>query len=108
MAALALDALRAAAPDAIAGPLTFVSVIEEECTGNGTLAAARAGVLADAVIAPGADRTGAPARRGRDRVARASSSSRRSAHAEAADRVVNPVDLAIRVVEALRDLGARR
>ena len=26
------------------------------------------------------------------------------AHAEAADRVINPVDLAIRVVEALRDL----
>ena len=36
MAALALDALRAPAPDAIAGPLTFVSVIEEECTGHGT------------------------------------------------------------------------
>jgi len=52
MAVLALDALRATAPDAIAGPLTFVSVIEEECTGNGTLAAARAGVLADAVILP--------------------------------------------------------
>jgi acetylornithine deacetylase len=29
-----------------------VSVIEEECTGNGTLAAAAAGVLADAVLLP--------------------------------------------------------
>ena len=27
-------------------------MIEEECTGNGTLAAARAGVVADAVILP--------------------------------------------------------
>ena len=33
-----------------AGPLSFASVIEEECTGNGTLAAARAGVLADAAV----------------------------------------------------------
>jgi acetylornithine deacetylase len=103
MAALALDALLAAAPDAIAGSLTFASVIEEECTGNGTLAAARAGVLADAVILPEPTAldlllagvgilwldvvvTG------------------KSAHAESADRAVNPVDLALRIVEALRDL----
>src|SRR4029077_8016732 len=52
MATLALDALLAVAPDAIAGALSFLSVNEEECTGNGTLAAARAGVLADAVILP--------------------------------------------------------
>ena len=103
MAALALDALRATAPDAIAGPLTFVSVIEEECTGNGTLAAARAGVLADAVILP--EPTGLELLLAGvgilwlDVVITG-----RSAHAEAADRVVNPVDLAIRVVEALRDL----
>ncbi|HEY6679700.1 MAG TPA: M20/M25/M40 family metallo-hydrolase, partial [Actinomycetota bacterium] len=103
MAILALDALRATAPDAIAGPLTFVSVIEEECTGNGTLAAARAGVLADAVILP--EPTGLELLLAGvgilwlDVVITG-----RSAHAEAADRVVNPVDLAIRVVEALRDL----
>ena len=52
MAMLAVDALTAADPGAIAGSLLFASVIEEECTGNGTLAAARAGVLADAVILP--------------------------------------------------------
>jgi acetylornithine deacetylase len=103
MAALALDALRATAPDAIAGPLTFVSVIEEECTGNGTLAAARAGVLADAVILP--EPTGLDLLLAGvgilwlDVVIVG-----RSAHAEAADRAVNPVDLAMRVVEALRDL----
>jgi acetylornithine deacetylase len=51
MATLAVEAALAAAPDRV-GPLTFVSAIEEECTGNGTLAAAGAGVLADAVIHP--------------------------------------------------------
>jgi acetylornithine deacetylase len=52
MALLAIGGLLDAAPEAIAGPLSFVSVIEEECTGNGTLAAAEAGVLADAVVLP--------------------------------------------------------
>ncbi|HJX08804.1 MAG TPA: M20/M25/M40 family metallo-hydrolase, partial [Actinomycetota bacterium] len=37
MATLALDALVAIEPEAITGSLTFLSVIEEECTGNGTL-----------------------------------------------------------------------
>jgi acetylornithine deacetylase len=32
--------------------LTVVATIEEECTGNGTLATVRAGVLADAVVLP--------------------------------------------------------
>lgn len=36
-----LDAL----PGAMTGELAFLSVIEEECTGNGTLAAAAAGEL---------------------------------------------------------------
>jgi acetylornithine deacetylase len=50
MATLAIEALLET--DALTGPLSFVSVIEEECTGNGTLAAAHAGVLADAVVLP--------------------------------------------------------
>jgi acetylornithine deacetylase len=50
MGLLAVAALRQAMPDAITGELGFVSVIEEECTGNGTLAAANAGVLGDAVV----------------------------------------------------------
>lgn len=50
MGALALRALLDVAPEALAGPVTFVAVIEEECTGNGTLAAATAGVLADAAV----------------------------------------------------------
>ncbi len=52
MALLAIEALLDAAPDAIGGPLSFASVIEEECTGNGSLAAAEAGVIADAVLLP--------------------------------------------------------
>src|SRR5258708_22340276 len=47
---LAVAALRRAMPDALSGELSFLSVIEEECTGNGTLAACNAGVLGDAVI----------------------------------------------------------
>jgi acetylornithine deacetylase len=50
MGLLAVAALRQAMPDAISGELGFLSVIEEECTGNGTLAACHAGVLGDAVI----------------------------------------------------------
>ena len=47
---LAVAALRRAMPGALCGELSFVSVIEEECTGNGTLAACNAGVLGDAVV----------------------------------------------------------
>jgi len=47
---LAVTALHAAMPDALSGELSFLSVIEEECTGNGTLAACQAGVLGDAVV----------------------------------------------------------
>jgi acetylornithine deacetylase len=48
MAVLALSALLEVGDPA--GDLTFVGVIEEECTGNGTLASVRAGVLADSVL----------------------------------------------------------
>jgi acetylornithine deacetylase len=50
MGLLAVAALRQVMPEAITGELGFVSVIEEECTGNGTLATADAGVLGDAVV----------------------------------------------------------
>jgi acetylornithine deacetylase len=53
MATLAVDALRAAAPELLdRGSLTLVGTIEEECTGNGTLASILAGVTADAVVIP--------------------------------------------------------
>ena len=50
MGVLALRALLEVDPNAIAGPLTFLAVIEEECTGNGALSAARDGILADAAV----------------------------------------------------------
>ncbi|MHB1087274.1 MAG: ArgE/DapE family deacylase [Acidimicrobiales bacterium] len=52
MAVLALRALRRLGVDAAQRNLSFLSVIEEEYTGNGTLAAVRAGVTADAVVLP--------------------------------------------------------
>ena len=103
MAMLAVDALTAADPRAIGGSLLFASVIEEECTGNGTLAAARAGVVADAVILPeptGLDLLVA----GVGILWLDVVVSGWSAHAEAADRAVNPVDLSLRIVARLRQL----
>jgi len=103
MATLALDALLAVEPRAIAGALTFLSVIEEECTGNGTLAAARAGVLADAVVLPEpTDLNMLLSGVGilwLDVVLDG-----KSAHAESADRAVNPIDLALKIVDSLREL----
>ena len=50
MGVLALRALLDPAVDAELGPLTFVAAIEEEYTGNGTLASVEAGVLADIAV----------------------------------------------------------
>jgi acetylornithine deacetylase len=101
MATLALDALLAVEPEAIAGSLTFLSVIEEECTGNGTLAAARAGVLADAVILPEPTGLGMLLA-GVGILWLDVVLDGKSAHAESADRATNPIDLALTVVDALR------
>ena len=101
VATLALDALLAVEPEAIAGSLTFLSVIEEECTGNGTLAAARAGVLADAVILPEPTGLGMLLA-GVGILWLDVVLDGKSAHAESADRAVNPIDLALTVVDALR------
>jgi acetylornithine deacetylase len=50
MGVLAIRSLLEVEPEALAGPLTLVAAVEEECTGNGTLATAADGVLADAVV----------------------------------------------------------
>lgn len=50
MGVLALRALLDPQINAPLPPLTFVAAIEEECTGNGTLASVHAGVTADAAI----------------------------------------------------------
>jgi acetylornithine deacetylase len=52
MALLALGALTDAAPEALVGALSMASVIEEECGGNGALAALLAGATADGVLVP--------------------------------------------------------
>ena len=52
MALAAIAALAEAAPQALAGELSFASVIEEECGGNGALAALLAGAVADGVLIP--------------------------------------------------------
>ena len=103
MGLLAIEALRRVMPDSITGELTFLSVIEEECTGNGTLAACRAGVLGDAVVL--LEPTGLDlllggvgvlwVEIGIDGI---------PAHAEAADRAVNPVQCMPVILRALADL----
>ena len=50
MGVLAIRALDAVQPGWQRGDLIVVAVIEEECTGNGTLATGRSGVLADAAV----------------------------------------------------------
>jgi acetylornithine deacetylase len=105
MGLLAIAALRAAMPGALSGELSVLSVIEEECTGNGTLAAGRAGVLGDAVVL--LEPTGLDLLIGGvgvlwadivvDGVA---------AHAEAADRAVNPARFVPLLLDALAGLEA--
>ena len=51
-ALLALGALAVASPQSLEGALSVASVIEEECGGNGALAALLAGATADAVLLP--------------------------------------------------------
>jgi acetylornithine deacetylase len=104
MGMLATRALREAMPEALTGELAFLSVIEEECTGNGTLAACQAGVLGDAVVL--LEPTGLDlllggvgvlwVEIGIDGV---------SAHAEAADRAVNPVRFLPMILRALADFA---
>lgn len=101
MGVLALRALLAVDPEAIAGPLTFLAVIEEECSGNGALSSARDGILADAAIL--LEPTDLNLLVGGlgvlwcdievDGV---------SAHAHAAHEATNPVDLLMRLLAGLR------
>lgn len=103
MGLLAIEALRRVMPDSLTGELSFLSVIEEECTGNGTLAACRAGVLGDAVVM--LEPTSLDLLLGGvgvlwveiviDGI---------PAHAEAADRAVNPVRCMPVILRALADL----
>jgi acetylornithine deacetylase len=103
MATLALDAILTAVPGAIAGRLTFVSVIEEECTGNGTLAAGRAGYVADAVILP--EPTGLELLlAGVGILWLDIAVDGEAAHAQSADRAVNAIDASLEILGALKSL----
>ena len=103
MGLLAVAALRRAAPGALGGELGFVSVIEEECTGNGTLAACRAGVLADAAVL--LEPTDLGLLLGGTGILWAEIEiAGVAAHAESADRAVNPVRCVPAILRALAGL----
>ena len=100
---LALRALREVAPTLFDRQrLGFLAVIEEECTGNGALwAAARQGVLADAVVL--LEPTDLGLLLGGVGVLWVDVEVRGTpAHAESADLGANPVDLGMRLVQGLR------
>jgi acetylornithine deacetylase len=103
MVLLAVEALRRAEPEGIGGTLTFVSTIEEECTGNGTLASLRAGLLGDAVLLP--EPTELEILVGGSGVLWCDFAvSGRAGHAHAAQSGTNPILACLALVDALRAL----
>jgi acetylornithine deacetylase len=105
MLSLALGALEEAAPGAVRGRTTVVSAIEEECTGNGTLSSLADGVVADAALL--VEPTGLEIMVGGVGILWFEVTVLgRSAHAESADRAVNPVDPSLVILAALRRLEA--
>jgi acetylornithine deacetylase len=103
---LAINALDAAKPGWQQGDLVLVSAIEEECTGNGTLAACRAGVVADAALL--LEPTDLDLLLAGIAIAWVEIVVEgRSGHAEAAGRSVNPILAAASVLEGLRRLERR-
>jgi acetylornithine deacetylase len=105
MALLAVEAALAVEPALADAPISFVSVLEEECTGNGTLAAAHAGVLADAVLLP--ECTALELLLDGIGIVWAEIEVRgRGAHARAPGESVNAIEAALPLLEALRGLEA--
>ena len=100
---LAVEAALAAGP--LPGGVVYQSVIEEECGGNGALAACLEGASADGVV------IAEPTNGGLDLVAVGVIWARitveaAARHASRADEGSHPVDTALAVVEALRGLEA--
>lgn len=103
MAVLALGALLESAGRPL-GDLGVIGVIEEECTGNGTLASVRAGLLADAVVLP--EPTGLDVLlHGTGVLWIEVRLVGLQGHAEASDRGVNALDGVATVLRALRTLA---
>lgn len=101
MGVLALRALLDVDPDTLAAPIAFLAAIEEECTGNGTLAAARGGLLADAVVL--LEPTELELLRGGVGVLWLEVTvAGRAAHAEVASGAVNAIEAALPLLAALR------
>ncbi len=101
MGALALRALRDVIPDEELGSIAVVAAIEEEYTGNGTLAAAAAGVLADAVVI--LEPTDLTLLRGGVGILWLEVTVEgRAAHAEATAGGVNAIEVAVSLLSALR------
>jgi acetylornithine deacetylase len=104
MAFLAIEALAKVNPASLDAAVSFVSVIEEECTGNGTLAAARRGVLGDVVVLP--EPTNLDLLLGGVGVLWVEVELRSGGgHAEVADRSGSPLDVMARATAALQSLG---
>jgi len=105
VAAMLLGIEAALAAGSLPGRLVYQSVIEEECGGNGALAACLAGPLADAAL------IAEPTNGGMDLVAVGVIWARitleaDSRHASNADRGANPIEAAYPVIEALHGLEA--
>ena len=101
MGVLAIRAILEVAPDAVSGALTMVAAIEEECTGNGSLATAHQGVLADAVLLM--EPTDLEMLLGGVGVLWLEVTvAGRSAHASSADGAVNAIEAALPLITALR------
>jgi acetylornithine deacetylase len=101
MGILALRALRDVLPDEALPHLTLVAAIEEECTGNGTLASTHAGVVADAALL--LEPTDLSILLGGVGILWLDVEVRgRAAHAEAASSAVNAIDIAVRLLPAFR------
>jgi acetylornithine deacetylase len=101
---LGVEAALAAGP--LPGKLVYQSVIEEECGGNGALAACLEGPLADATL------IAEPTNGGMDLVAVGVVWARitlegNSRHASNADRGSNPIEAAYPVIQALHELEAK-
>ncbi|HEV7958394.1 MAG TPA: M20/M25/M40 family metallo-hydrolase [Acidimicrobiales bacterium] len=106
MATLALDALRSTLPSALERPLGVLSVIEEECTGNGTLSALRQGVSADLVLVT--EPTDLELLIGGTGIVWVDVTIQGAGgHAEVADRVEHPLDVGLRLVAELEEMGRR-